>query len=103
MLAVSGLLAPLFGVPRILLVGTALANLAYGAFSLSLARMPEAPPRRVRALVIANFAWTLVCVALAIAIAGPGSWLGVAYLLTEGVVVGGLAALEARASSAARP
>lgn len=102
MLVVSGLLAPLFGLPRVLLVATALANVAYGAFSFSLARMPEAPRGRVRALVIANFAWTLVCVALAAVFAGPGSWLGVAYVLAEGAFVGVLAALEARALSSSR-
>jgi hypothetical protein len=102
MLAVSGLLAPLFGMPRAVLVATALANLIYGGFSYSLARMAEPPRGRVRALVVANFAWTVVCVVLAAVFAGPGSWLGVAYVLAEGAFVGGLAALEAGASWARR-
>jgi hypothetical protein len=102
MLAVSGLIAPLFGMPRAVLVATALANLAYGGFSYSLARLPEAPCRRVRALVVANFAWTVVCVGLAATFARPGSWLGVAYVLAEGVFVGGLAAMEARARGSRR-
>lgn len=100
MLALSGLLAPLFGVPRALLVTTALVNLAYGAFSFSLARQVEAPRRRVSALVIANFAWTAVCVGLAAYFASPGAWLGAGYLFGEGLFVGLLAAAEARASSA---
>ncbi|MES2644307.1 MAG: hypothetical protein V4850_32780 [Myxococcota bacterium] len=100
MLALSGLLAPLFGIPHAVLVTTALANLAYGAFSYSLARQPEAPRRHVRALVLANFAWTGVCVALAAIFAGPGSWLGAGYLLAEGLFVGALAAVEARALTA---
>jgi hypothetical protein len=100
MLALSGLLAPLFGVPRLVLVTMALVNLAYGAFSYSLARQPEAPRRRVRALVVANFAWTGVCVGLAALLAGPGSWLGAGYVLAEGLFVGALAAVEASASRA---
>ena len=97
MLALSGVLAPLFGVPRGLLVTTALVNLAYGAFSFSLARQEAAPVRLVRALIVANFTWTGVCLGLATYVAGPGSWLGVAFIVGEGLFVGGLAALEARA------
>ena len=97
-LALSGLLAPLFGIPRAVLVATALANLAYGTCSYSLARQPEAPRRHVRALVVANVAWTGVCVGLAASLAGPGSWLGASYLLAEALFVGALAAAEATAS-----
>lgn len=99
MLALSGVLSPLFGLSRGVLVTTAVANLAYGSFSYSLVRRPEAAPRRVRVLVVANFAWALVCVALAAVYAGPGSWLGAAYLLAEGVFVGVLASVEARVAS----
>ena len=100
MLALSGLLAPLFGIPRAVLVTLALVNLAYGAFSYSLARQPEAPRRRVRALVVANFAWTGVCLGLAAFFAGPGSWLGAGYMLAEALFVGALAAVEATVSRA---
>lgn len=99
MLALSGLLAPVFGVARSLLVFTALVNLAYGAFSFSLARRIEAPHGHVRALVVANFAWTGICAAMAAFLARPGSWLGAGYVLAEGLFVGGLAALEAKAST----
>jgi predicted membrane-bound spermidine synthase len=98
MLALSGLLAPWLGLPRWVLVTMALVNLAYGAFSCSLARQPEAPRRRVRALVVANFAWTGVCVGVAAWFAGPGSWAGAGYVLAEGLFVGTLAAAEASAS-----
>lgn len=100
MLALSGLLAPLLGIPRTVLVTMALVNLTYGAFSYSLARQPEASRRRVRALVVANFAWTGVCVGLAAFFADPGSWLGAGYILAEALFVGALAAVEARASTA---
>jgi hypothetical protein len=52
----------------------------------------------VRVLVVANFVWSGVCVVLAALFAGPGSWLGVGYVLAEGLFVGVLAALEARAA-----
>lgn len=97
MLALSGVLAPRFGVPHALLVTTALVNLAYGAFSYSLARQPKAPRRLVRALIVANFGWTVVCVGLAAVLAGPGSWLGAGFVLAEGLFVGVLAGFEARA------
>ena len=97
MLTLSGPLASLFGLPRAALIGMAVTNLIYGSFSYSLARQPAAPPSRVKALVVANFAWTAVCVGLAAFFAGPGSWLGAGYILGEGLVVGALAAVEARA------
>lgn len=97
MLALSGVLAPRFGIPREVLVAMALVNLAYGAFSYSLARQEEAPRRRVRALVVGNFAWTGVCVGLAAYFAGPGSYLGAGYALAEALVVGALAVVEVRA------
>ncbi len=100
MLALSGVLAPPFGVPRALLVATALVNLAYGAGSFSLARQSAAPRHHVRAIVIANFAWTVLCVVLAAYLAGPGRWLGAGYILAEGIFVGVLAAFEARALAA---
>ena len=100
MLVLSGLLTPSFGIPHGVLVITALVNLAYGAFSFSLARQVEAPRRRVRALVIANFAWTAVCVGLAAYFAHPAAWLGAGYFVGEGLFVGLLAAAEARASRA---
>jgi hypothetical protein len=100
MLALSSLLAPPFGVPRALLVTMALVNLAYGASSYSLARQPAASRRAVRALVVANFAWTAVCLGLAAFFAAPGSWLGAGYILGEGLFVGALAAVEGRVSRA---
>lgn len=95
-LAFSGLLAPLFGLPRAVVVFTGLVNLAYGAFSFSLARQPSPARGWVRALVTANLLWVGVCVVMAIYFAGPGSWLGAGYMLAEGLFVGILATVEAR-------
>jgi hypothetical protein len=94
-LALAGLLAPLFGLPRAVVVFTGLVNLAYGAFSFSLARQPAAARGWVRALVAANLLWVGVCVVMAIYFAGPGSWLGASYMLAEGFFVGLLATVEA--------
>ena len=95
-LALAGLLAPLFGLQRVVVVFIGLVNLAYGAFSFSLARQPSPARGRVRALVTANLFWVGVCVAMALYFAGPGSWLGASYMLAEGFFVGLLATVEAR-------
>ena len=94
MLALSGVLAPVLGVERGVLVMSAIANLAYGTYSFSLARRARSPRRWVRALVIANGAWTVVCAIIVAMIAAPGSWLGVAYFAAEGLYVGALAVAE---------
>jgi hypothetical protein len=95
-LALAGLLAPLFGLPRAVVVFIGLVNLAYGAFSFSLARQPSPDRGRVRTLVAANLLWVGVCVLTALFFAGPGSWPGASYLLAEGFFVGALATVEAR-------
>jgi len=96
MLALAGLLASLFGLPRVVVVFIGLVNLAYGAFSFSLARQLSPARGRVRTLVTANLLWVGVCVLMAIYFAGPGSWLGASYMLAEGFFVGLLATVEAR-------
>jgi hypothetical protein len=101
-LALSSLLAPLFGLPRSVVVFSGVMNLTYAAFSYSLARRPLAPRGLVEALVVANAAWVVVCVVIAIRFASPGSVLGVGYMLCEGIFVGLLAVAEARALAAAR-
>ena len=95
-LTLASVLAPWLGLPRGVLVCTALANLLYGVGSLSLATNRAPSPRRVRALVAANFAWSTVCIALAIAYART-TRLGAAYFVLESLFVGGLALAEWRA------
>lgn len=96
MLLVSGWLAPRFGLPRHVLVTTALCNLAYAAFSFSLAKSRVPARGLLLTLVVANFAWTFVCIAIALRYASAESVLGVVYIVLEGLVVGALAAVEAR-------
>jgi hypothetical protein len=102
MLALAGLLAPLFGLPRAVVVFVGLVNVAYGAFSFSLARQPSPARARVRALVTANLLWVGVCVVMALYFASPGSWLGASYMLAEGFFVGTLATVEARTLKAVK-
>jgi hypothetical protein len=101
-LVLVGLLAPLLGVPSGFVTFTALMNLAYGAFSFSLARRPSPAPQRVKLLVAANLVWAGVCLVTAGYFAGPGSWPGAIYVITEGIFVATLAGAEARALRAAR-
>ena len=94
MLTLSGWLAGLYDLPRALLVGMGLANLAYGAFSFSLARRARRPMPLLVLLVAANAAWAALCGLLAVRYAATASAFGLAHLLGEGLFVGALAALE---------
>lgn len=97
MLSLSGWLAELYALPRALLVAMGVANLAYGSYSLSLARRAVRPPALIALLIAANGAWALLCFLAAARFAGVASPFGMAQLVGEGVFVGGLAALEWRA------
>jgi hypothetical protein len=103
-LALSGWLAPLYGLPIDVVRFLGVCNLAYGSFSGSILLLSP-PPRLVatRALVIANGAWPLVCVALGLAFRDVIGLLGAAALVGEGVYVGGLALVERRVLLGGRP
>ncbi|MEZ4365244.1 MAG: hypothetical protein R2939_03015 [Kofleriaceae bacterium] len=96
MLALAGVLAAPMGVARELLLTTAAVNVGYGLCSLTLARRAAPPRRYVRALIVANLAWAVVCAVLVVRIAGPGRWLGATFYLLEGLFVGVLGLVEAR-------
>jgi hypothetical protein len=93
-LPLSRWLAELYAMPRGLVVGIALANLCYGAYSFSLARRVRRPMSLVVLLVVANAAWATSCVVVACVFWEAASVLGLAHLLGEGLFVGGLASLE---------
>ncbi len=95
-------LAQPFGVSARLLLALAVVNALYGCGSGLLARSPVPSLPRVRLLIAANFAWTGVCVVMAARVWADASWLGVAYLLGEGMFVGALATFEARALAGAQ-
>jgi hypothetical protein len=95
-LALSGWLAGLEGLPRSILVFTGCVNLLYGSFSLSLALRPRRPLGLIRVLAVANVAWLPVCLGLLAAHAGSATPFAVAHLGGEGLYVAGLGILEWR-------
>ena len=93
-LALSDRLAALYAMPHAVVVGMGLANLAFGAFSGSLARRARRPPALIVVLVAANATWAALCATAALALSGSASGFGLAHLVGEGLFVGGLARLE---------
>lgn len=96
-LALSGWLSGVLGLPRGVLLFTGAANLAYAAYSFSLARRRARLVRPIEILAVANVAWGLVvCLGLAAAFWDTASGWGRAHLLAEAVFVAGLGAVEWR-------
>ena len=93
-LSLSGWLSDLHGLPRGLLLVTGAANLAYASYSFSLAVRARRPRRLIVLLVVANLTWAVVCLGLAAAFSASATGFGLAHLVAEAVVVGGLAVLE---------
>lgn len=96
MLALSAWLAALYGLPRAMLVVMGIANLCYATYSFSLARRAARPLPLIVLLVVANATWAVLCLVAAARVAGSATAFGVAHLVGEGAIVGGLAALEWR-------
>lgn len=96
LLLLSPWLAPLYGLPQGLLLFNASANLLYGSYSFSLARRAVRPMPLLLLLVLANAAWSAVCLVLVARYWHDATPLGVATLAFESLFVGGLAALEWR-------
>ncbi len=94
MLLLSGWLSGWFALPAELLRLIGLVNLAYGAFSFSLAVRSRRPPFLIALLAAANAAWAFVCFAMAAKFATTASPFGLAQLIGEGIIVGGLAWME---------
>lgn len=96
MIVLSPLLSTVYALPRSLLVAMGVANLAYGTYSAVLASRARRPYRHVVLLVAANAAWAVLCALAAIRFWGTASAFGLAHLAGEGLLVGGLAAVEWR-------
>jgi len=88
------------GFPPTLVLLFALANVAYAAYSGTLAvraACGRAPALlAITVLVAANALWALVCMAVVVAMGSRASALGVALVSAEGLFVAALAALEWR-------
>ena len=95
-LSLSAWLSRLHGLPRGLLLVVGAVNVAYAAYSFSLAVRARRPRRLVRLLVAGNLAWAAVCLGLAAAFAASATPFGLAHLVGEGLFVACLAALEWR-------
>lgn len=95
-LAFSGWLSRLHGLPQSVLLFVGMANLVYAAYSSSLARQRQRPLVLIKLLVCANALWSGVCLALLAAYWAQVSLFAVAHLLGEAVFVAWLAAMEWR-------
>ena len=96
MLSLTDAIARLYAIPVDWLRVIGMVNLLYGCFSGSLAVRRQRPVSLVVALSIANGAWSMICVGIAVAMAGTATPYGMAHLLGEAVFVGGLAVFEWR-------
>jgi hypothetical protein len=95
-LILSNWLSRLYGLPQGLLLFTAAANLIYGIYSTTLANRRTRPLVLIKLLVIANLAWSVVCLILASTHYDSATFLGLAHLLLEGAFVAFLASVEWR-------
>lgn len=95
-LTLSPWLSSLYALPERFVLALGAANLAYGTFSLSLARRAVRPRALLRLLIGANLAWAVFCVSASAVFASQASSYGLALLLFEGAYVGGLGLLEWR-------
>lgn len=95
-LALHTWLVDFYRLPRDLIILMGVANLAYGAYSLSLARRRRRPMAMILFLIFANSAWAVMCFWWTSQYWQTASFFGLLQLLGEGLFVGGLAALEWR-------
>lgn len=93
-------LAGLYAIPARWIVLIAAANLLYGTYSgwlaSALAARGTASRRAVDALIAGNLAWGVVCVLLLATLGASATVFAWLHLVTEGVVVVGLALAEWR-------
>lgn len=95
-LSLSKWLSEVYALPRPLLLVMGAANLSYGLYSGSLAWRQIRPRGLLRVLVVANATWAALCWLAAMRLVETASVFGLMHLTGEGLLVGGLAALEWR-------
>ena len=95
-IALSGWLGRLEGLPQGVLLFTGAVNLLYASYSFSLAVRRERPMWMIKLLVVANLAWVPVCLGLVAAFSATATPFAYLHLVGEAVYVGGLAVLEWR-------
>ncbi len=96
MLLLSGWLSRWYHLSQHFMLFLGAVNLAYAAYSFSLARRPIRPMVLVQVLACANMTWGIACFAMAAYFWGTASVFGILHLVGEGIFVGGLGAVEWR-------
>ncbi len=93
-------LSDLYALPADLLLVIGIANLAYAcvSFTLFLRSSGDLVPF-LRVIAAANIGWGVACAAMAAVWFGEASVFGMAQLVGESILVGGLGVLEWRAAS----
>lgn len=89
-------LAVFLGLPVNIVVMIAVVTLAYALLALSLALQRQPSVLLLRALIYANWLWTVISVVLLIFYIPGTTLFGTAFLILQVVVVGMLAYLEGR-------
>lgn len=95
-LSLTDAIVRLYAMPADWLRLIGLVNLLYACLSGTLALRRRRPLSLVVMLSFANGAWSMICVGIAVAMAGTATSFGMAHLLGEAVFVGSLAMLEWR-------
>lgn len=95
-LAFSAVLARWLGLSTTFVTAVAVVNLLYALLAFSLARKAPLPIKLVRTLINANWAWAAVSVLLLMFHLKQSTALGLAFLVLQIPVVGGLAYIEGR-------
>ncbi len=80
--------------PQAVVLTMAMANLAYGSYSLFVTTRNPRPLPMIKLLALANMFWLLVCVLIAIAYWSQISFFGVLHVVGEGVYVAALGLTE---------
>lgn len=93
-LAFSQKLSVLLGLPILLIKSVSAITLAYAVVAFILAAQLSKSSQLAWSLALANWIWTLVSLVLLVAFFEQATLLGKLYLVTQPLVVGGLAYLE---------
>lgn len=93
-IALSGWLSRLEGLPQGVFLFTGAVNLLYGSYSFSLAIRAKRPMPLIKLLVAANVAWVPVCLGLLVAFSATATPFAFVHFVGEAAYVGGLAVLE---------
>ncbi len=94
LVAAAGVLGPAMGLPDGLLRGAGLVLLPWGAFVAWCASQAEPPRRAVLAVVVLNLIWAVDSVLLLATGWVAPNGLGVAFVLVQAAMGGGIAVLQ---------